>query len=168
MGRRCSAFHVQGAIQVRIKNAAALALVMMLIGTSASIAQPEPADDAPLQGNWKLIVADREFAILKVIERGGKTTAAVLDTAQMLEKNTVKNVERKHGTMTLTLTGPNAETTFKGRLAKDGRDAGKFLGTVKFRGPLLQARLERTEQSKVAKPPAERSGFKIQGNTKGK
>ena len=34
--------------------------------------------------------------------------------------------------LTLTLTGPAGDTTFKGRLAKEGPDAGKFLGTVEL------------------------------------
>jgi hypothetical protein len=58
MGRQYLAFQVRGAIQVRIKNAPAFALSMMLIGTSASIAQSAPADDSPLQGNWKLVIAN--------------------------------------------------------------------------------------------------------------
>ena len=63
---------------MRIKNAPALALALMLIGTSASIARPAVADDAPLSGNWKLVVlpyGEDEFAIFKLIEKDGKTTA---------------------------------------------------------------------------------------------
>jgi hypothetical protein len=150
IGRQYSAFQVQGAIQVRIKNTPALALAMMLIGTSASIAQSAPADDSPLRGNWQLVVlpvSEDAFAILTLIEIDGKATATVTDADKMLEKDAVKGVDRKNDLLTIILTGPETDTTFKGMLAKHGGDAGKFHGTIKFRGRLCQARLEKTEQS---------------------
>jgi hypothetical protein len=133
---------------VRIENVPTVTLALMLFGASASIARPALADDAPLQGSWKLVLlanGEHEFAIFKVIEKDDKTTATVVDADETLEKGAVKGVERKDGMLTITLT----DTTFKGGLVKDGRDAGRFLGTIKFRGGLLPARLETTDKSKV-------------------
>jgi hypothetical protein len=144
---------MRGAIKVRIKFAPSLALALLLIGTTASIARPALADDAPLNGTWKLVVlpyGEDEFAIFKLIEKEGKTTASVADAQQMLGQPQVKDVERKDGLLTITLNGSGGSTVFKGRLAKDGPGAGKVLGTVNFRGSTYPARLEPTTESKVS------------------
>jgi glutaredoxin len=144
---------IRGAIKVRIKYAPPLALALLLIGTSASIVRPALADDAPLSGTWKLVVlpyGEDEFAIFKLNEKEGTTTASVADAQQMLEQPQVKGVDRKDGLITITLEGLGGSTIFKGRLAKDGPGAGKFLGTVNFRGSTYPARLETTTESKVS------------------
>jgi hypothetical protein len=137
---------------VRIKNAPALALTLLVFGTSATIGPTALAVDAPLSGNWKLVVlpyGDDEFAIFKLIEKDGKTTASVADAQQMLGRPQVKAVEQKDGSLTITLSGGGASTVFKGRLAKDGHGAGKVLGMINFRGGNYPARLEMTTESKV-------------------
>ena len=139
---------------MRYKNAPALAAALFVVGTSASIAPAASADDAPLSGNWKLVVlpfGDDEFAIFKLMAKEGKTTASVTDAQQMLGSPQVKAVEQQDGLITITLSGSGGSTVFKGRLAKEGPGAGKFLGTLKFRGGNYPARLETTKDSKVAK-----------------
>jgi hypothetical protein len=137
---------------VRHKNAQALASALLLIGTSAIAASACAADDARLDGNWKLVVlpyGTDEFAIFKLTEKEGKMTASVVDVQQMLGGNKIKAVEWQGGMLTLTVNGPAAGTVFKGRFFKDGPGAGKILGMVNFRGAMYPARLERTAESKV-------------------
>jgi hypothetical protein len=137
---------------VRYKNAPALAAALFVVGTSVSIARPAPADDAPLNGNWKLVVlpfGDDEFAIFKLMAKEGKTTASVTDAQQMLGSPQVKAVEQKDSLFTITLNGSGGSTVFTGRLAKDGPGAGKILGKLNFRGGTYPARLETTTDSKV-------------------
>jgi hypothetical protein len=137
---------------VRYKNAPALAAALFVVGTSVSIARPAPADDAPLSGNWKLVVlpfGDDEFAIFKFTDNEGKTTASVTDAQQMLGSPEVKTVEQKDGLLAITLNGSGGSTVFTGRLAKDGPGAGKILGKLNFRGGTYPARLETTTDSKV-------------------
>ena len=138
---------------MRIRNASALALALMLVGTCASIVRPARADDVPLRGNWKLVVLpyrDDEFAIFELIDKEGKTTASVADAQQMLRQPQVKSVERKDGLLTITLGGAGGSAEFKGTFVKDGPSAGKFLGTFNFQGGTYPARLETTTESKVA------------------
>jgi hypothetical protein len=142
----------RGATQVRIKNAPALASALLIIGTSVSIVRPALADDAPLSGNWKLVVlpyGEDEFAIITLTEKEGKTTGSVADAQQMMGQPTVAAVERKDSKLTITMNGTGVNTSFKGTPVKDGSGAGKFLGTVNFRGSTYPARLEPTKESKV-------------------
>ena len=137
---------------MRTKNALALASALFIIGTSMSIARPGRADDTPLTGDWKLVglpFGNDDFAIFKLSPKDGKTTATVVDAQQMLRKPRVGAVEQKNESFTISLNGTGLVTSFKGRLAKDGPDAGKFLGTVNFGGSTYPARVERTEDSKV-------------------
>ena len=119
---------------------------------------PVRADEAPLSGNWKLVVlafGDDEFTIFKLSEKEGKTTATVADAQQMLEERQgqVRRI-RRTARSTLILTGPGRRHNVQGQ-ARNGRaDAGKFLGTIDFRGGLYPARVETTEESKVAPPRA--------------
>jgi hypothetical protein len=137
---------------VRTKNVLALASALIVIGTSIGIARPALADDAPLSGNWKLVVlpfGDDDFAIVNLTPKDGKPTATVVDAQQMLRKPKVDAVEHKNGALTISLAGSGLVTSFKGTLAKDGPGAGKFLGSAKFGGSTYPARLEPTKDSKV-------------------
>ena len=137
---------------MRIKNAPSLAMALMLVGTSASIARPAAPDDARLSGTWKLVVlpyGNDEFAILKMIEKDGKTTGSVADAQQMMGRPQVKSIERQDGLLTITLNGAGGNSVFKGRVATDGPGAGKILGTLNFRGGSYPACLETTTESKV-------------------
>ena len=110
-----------------VKNCDVLALAFTLVGTIAIASRPARADDPSLQGNWKLVVlpfGEDEFAIVKVSDKEGKPTATVADAQQMLAANKVKTFERKDGTLTLVLTGANGDTSFKGKLAKEGAAPG--------------------------------------------
>ena len=50
--------------------------------------------------------------------------------------------------LTIVLEGPAGANRFQGKLAKEGPDAGKILGTFTFRGDIYPARLERTESKR--------------------
>jgi hypothetical protein len=102
-----------------------------------NIARPALADDAPLSGTWKLVVlpfGTDDFAIFKLSPKDGKTIGTVVDAQQMMRKPTVGSVEQKDGSFTISLPGTGLVTSFKGRLAKEGTDAGKFLGTINLGG----------------------------------
>ncbi len=130
-----------------------LATTLLLLAACASVARPARADDGAFDGNWKLVVlaiGNDEFAIVKLTDKDGKTAAAMVDSQRTLGLNDVKSAERKDGVVTLAITGPAGETTFKGTLAKEGPDAGQFLGMASFRGSTYPARLESTKDAKVA------------------
>ena len=112
---------------MRIKNTLALATALIVIGTSMSIARPAWADDAPLSGNWKLVVlpfGDDDFAIFNLSPKNGKTTATVVDAQQMLRKPKVGAVEEKNGSFTISLAGAGLVTSFKGTRTKTDRAQG--------------------------------------------
>jgi hypothetical protein len=137
---------------MRLKIARAIALAMMIVGANMGVAWTAPPDDTPLTGNWKLLFVpygEDEFAVIKFSESEGKISGSVADAQQMLGKPTVKGVERKEGALIITLTGANGSTIFKGKLAKDGPGAGKYLGMANFRGGTYPARLEPTTNLKV-------------------
>ena len=59
-------------------------------------------------------------------------------------------MDQKGDELKIILNGPAGETTFEGRLAKDGPSAGMFLGSYNFRGEPLPAHLEKTTNTNVA------------------
>jgi hypothetical protein len=137
---------------MRIRFLPVLAMAFVLSGATAIAARPARAD-APLEGNWKLVVlafGDDEFAIVKLNEKDGKTTATIADGQKMFGFNDVKGAELKDGVLKVTITGSTGETTFEGKRDPDGPEAGPFLGRVSFRGSPFPARLEATKESKVA------------------
>ena len=138
---------------MRIRYAPLLVMTLALIGTSASDASQAPRDDAHRDGSWKLVLlpfGEDEFAIVKLIEKDGKTTASVADAHQMLGQPEVKTIERKDGVLTMALSGTGGDTVFKGTFVKEGPNAGKVLGTVNLRGTVYPARMETTTDSKVS------------------
>ena len=139
---------------MRIRFVPELATALILLGTAVTIARPARADEGPSDVTWKLVAlayGDDEFAIFKVTEKDGKTAATIVDSQRRLGLNELKAAERKDGVLTFTITGPVGETTFKGKLAKEGPDAGQYLGTTQLsRFALPPARLEETKASKVA------------------
>jgi hypothetical protein len=141
-------------MQIRRVKLLALTVALLVVGMSASVAWPARADDAKLDGTWKLVVlafGDDEFAILKLSTQEGKTAAAVVDAQQMvLGKAQVKQTEQKGDNLKFTLNGPNGDMSFEGKLAQDGPGAGKVLGVFHFRGEPFPARLEKTTDAKVA------------------
>jgi hypothetical protein len=127
---------------------------MSLLFTAVVTAQ-EPA--IGLAGTWKLVVlafGTDEFAIIKIDESGGKAVATVPSVQKMVLGNdgSVKadQVTIQGDALTILLDGPAGANAFRGTLVKEGPDAGKVLGTFKFRGETHPARLERTESPKVA------------------
>jgi hypothetical protein len=140
-------------MQMRIKHAPPLVMALVLIGTTASALSQAPRDDAHRDGSWKLVLlpfGEDEFAIVKLIEKDGKTTASVADAHEMLGRPAVKAVEWKDGALTVALSGAGGDTVFKGTFVKNGPSAGKVLGTVNFRGTVYPARMETTTDSKVS------------------
>ena len=124
----------------------------MIIGASSASHGLPLADDAPLSGNWKLVVlpyGDDEFAIVKLSEKDGKTTGSVADAQQMMGRPALKAVERKGGVLTLTLNGAGASTVFQGQAREGwpGAPASSW-GRSNFRGATYPARLEPTKDIK--------------------
>jgi hypothetical protein len=138
-----------------------LALAFALAGTQFYSARgftllaDEP--DKDLAGNWKLVVlafGEDEFAIVKVEQKDGKPVASMITVQKMVlgDPKTLKveEVAIQGGSVTLALRGPAGANRFQGKLAHDGSDSGKILGTFRFRGEIYPARLERTDSQKVA------------------
>jgi len=140
-------------MRIRRVNLRALAVALLMMGISTSVAWPARADDAKLDGTWKLVVlafGDDEFALVKLNPQDGKTVATLVDAQQnLLGRPQVKQTEQKGDVLKLTLSGPTGETMFEGKLVQDGASAGKVLGTYTFRGELYPARLEKTTTEKV-------------------
>ena len=141
-------------MRTRRVNLPALAVALIFTGMSASVMRPVRADDAKLDGTWKLVVlafGDDEFALIKLSPQDGKTVATVVDAQQaLLGRPTVKGLEQKGDELKFTLNGAPGETTFEGKLAQPGPSEGKILGTYNFRGDTFPARLEKTTAAKVA------------------
>ena len=127
---------------MRIKNALALASALIVIGTSISIAQPALADDAPLSGNWKLVVlpfGDDDFAIFKLSPKGWKDDRQPsMDAQQMLRSPKVKAVEQKDGSFTISLSRQrHGHDPSRDGSRRTVRPPAKFLGMVNFGGSSL-------------------------------
>jgi len=141
-------------MRVRGIHLAALALVLILIGIGVIALRPLRAGVVDLDGAWKLVVltfSDDEFAIVEISQKDGKTSASVVDTQRkVLGKAQIKQVEAQGDDLTITLTGPAGDTVFQGKLAKDGPNAGKFIGDLKLRDDIYPASLEKTADVMVA------------------
>jgi hypothetical protein len=138
-------------MQIRFRAVFAIELVLFTVGVGG--AQSAQLVEAPLQGNWKLVAlafGEDDFAIVKLAEHDGKTTATKVDAQSAVGLSDVKSAELKGDTLTLTLTGPVGDTPFKGNRVKEGPDAGQFLGTINYRGNFFPARLEPTKDVKTA------------------
>ena len=84
---------------MRIKNSPLLATALMMVGaTRERRLAGQSRQRAPLNGNWKLVVlpfGEDEFAIVKLGEKDGKTTATMADAQRMLGLNSVKAARAK-------------------------------------------------------------------------
>ena len=73
-------------MRIRGSQLTALAIALLVSdGISASVVPPARADDAKLDGTWKLVVlafGDDEFAIVKLGPKDGKPAATVVDVQQ--------------------------------------------------------------------------------------
>jgi hypothetical protein len=144
---------LSGGASMRTTFLPALAMAILLSGTDAAFGQPVTTNETRLEGTWKLLAlafGEDEFAIVKIVENDGKTTATAVDAQRMRGLGNVKGAKHKDGVLTLTLTGGGSDTPFEGKLVKEGPDAGRFLGTINYRGSTFPARLEPTKDSKVA------------------
>jgi hypothetical protein len=137
----------------RCAQLSASAIALLVIGISACSLAPARADDAKLDGNWKLVVlafGDDDFAVVKLSTENGKTAATVVDAQErILGRPTIKQVENKGNALKITLNGTAGDTSFEGKVAPDGVSAGKIFGICNFRDTVYPARLEKTSEAKV-------------------
>ena len=64
-------------MRIRRVNLPALAVALLVMGMSTSVTWPVRADDAKVDGTWKLVVlafGDDEFALIKLSPQDGKTS----------------------------------------------------------------------------------------------
>jgi hypothetical protein len=142
-------------MRVRGIHLAALALVLILIGIGVIALRSVRAGVIDLDGSWKLVAlafGDDEFAIVEFIRENGATIASAVDTQRKVLGNAqLKQMEARGDNLTITLTGPDVgDTVFRGKLAKDGPNAGKFIGDVNLRGDIYPASLAKTSDVVVA------------------
>jgi len=141
-------------MRIRGVNLPSLAVALLVTGMSATVASLARADDAKLDGTWKLVMlafGDDEFALFKLSHQDGKSVATLVDAQQrLLGRPEVKHVEQKGDVLKITLNGTAGETTFEGKLVQQGPSAGKILGSCTFRGEPFPARLEKTTNAQVA------------------
>ncbi len=119
------------------------------------------AAEPELAGRWKLVVSpltDTEFLILDAKDQDGKLEGTVVNAvAGILTAPKVQQLKHEGDKVSLMLVQGATEDPFIGKLVKEGSLAGQVLGTLRFRGVLYAARLERTEAEKTerASPPAD-------------
>ena len=126
----------------------------LLAGGSAAEAG-EPG--ANLSGTWKLVVmafGDDEYAAIRIDRKDGKDRAFVLNAQAsvlgLADNLNVESLATDAGTISFTLKGPSSSSQFQGKLAGDGPSAGQFLGTFHIRNEIFPARLERTQEARLA------------------
>ena len=120
-------------MRIRRVRSSALTMALLVLGMGACALRPARADDAKLDGTWKLVVlafGDDEFAIVKLSSADGKTAATVVDAQQMLlGRPTVKQVDQKGDVLKITLSGsPTGDTTFEGNSPTRARTQARSLG----------------------------------------
>lgn len=129
-----------------------LAIAGLLV-SCAALLPTRAAADVKLEGKWKLVVlafAEDDFAVATITEADGKLAATVDDAQNFLSNATIKDIAANGDNVTLTLVAGNVDNPFSGKLATKAPNAGKVLGTVAFRGTTYPARLENTDDAKVA------------------
>ncbi len=106
-----------------------------------------------LEGRYKitlLIFGEDDFVVLDFKADDAKLQASVVDAQRFLGSSPkVSDIDWHDGTLKLTITSPESETSFEGRLVTKGDEAGRVLGTFRFRDTVYPARLEKTEADKV-------------------
>ena len=112
---------------------------------------------ANLSGTWKLVVmafGDDEYAAIRIDRKDGKDRAFVLNAQAsvlgLADNLNVESLATEGGSISFTLKGPSSSSQFRGKLAGDGPSAGQFLGTFHIRNEIFPARLERTQEARLA------------------
>ena len=132
-------------------------------GTGLAARADEPT--TKLTGSWKLVVlafGEDEFAIIDVNEKDGKPTATVaVCQRSILGDASIDDLSIRGDSLEIHLRGAAGPNTFVGTLAREGAQAGRFLGTFSIRGEVYPARLERTDNHRLAglKPSTISSDF---------
>ena len=112
----------------------------------------EPATQ--FTGTWKLVVlafGEDEFAIIDMTETNGKAAATVAVTQRSILGNaSVESIANRADSLEIELRGPAGTNKFQGKLAHEGPQDGRILGTFTYRGDVFPARVERTENHRIA------------------
>ncbi len=128
-----------------IVRALAVPCLIALAGPLAAAAEPV--------GIWKLVVlgvGEDDFAIVDLHRQDGKPRGVLVDGRKgMFDKAKVEDVDLEDGKVEFTLDGPVGALTFAGDLVKDGPQAGRLLGTIRFRDNVFPARLEKTLEERI-------------------
>jgi hypothetical protein len=142
-------------MRIRGIHLAALALLLILLGIGVIALRSVRAGVMDLDGSWKLVAlafGDDEIAIVEFIRENGATIASAVDTQRKVLGNAqLKQMEARGDNLTITLSGPDVgDAVFRGKLVKDGPNAGKFIGEVNLRGDIYPASLAKTSDAIVA------------------
>ncbi len=110
------------------------------------------ADEGKLEGQWKLVVlafGDDDFLVFKAKQEGGEWTGEMGSAQRFLGDTSVAKIEVKGTAVDVMFSIGGEEDAFRGTLITQGDEAGRVLGTLRFRESVFPARLERSEQAKV-------------------
>jgi hypothetical protein len=110
------------------------------------------ADDLKLEGTWKLVVLLRgedDFMIFNALP-GDEPKIEVLSFQSTFREAVIGSTEVDGGEAVLTMTLSGRPTVFRGKVVGEGDHAGRVLGVLDFGGTIYAARLEPTDQEKVA------------------
>jgi hypothetical protein len=134
-----------------------LALSFIAAGWMASRPiQASPADAPAVDGTWKMVLyapAEIEFAIINVKAADGKLAGSLVEANQAIGPVRVVEVAAEGSKLDVNFVGEGEPTTFRGLLVEDGK---KAKGSIRFRGGIYQARVEKTSANALSKePPAQ-------------
>ena len=133
-----------------------VALLLILAGLQTVSIFAAMADEptTKLTGSWKLVVlafGEDEFAIIDVVEKDGRPSGSVAVCQRtILGDASIEDLAIRGDTLEINLRGAAGANTFLGTLAREGAQAGRFLGTFSLRGEVYPARLEQTNNHRLA------------------
>lgn len=123
-----------------------LAAVLAVCGSPAL-----QAGDA-LAGKWKVVIlafGNDEFFIVDVAKKDGALTGEVLASHQVVPNAKVGEISLKDGTLQMQIESDGQKIPFVGVVGAEARD--KILGTLRFRGTLYPAHIEKTDANALAR-----------------
>lgn len=136
-----------------VRTLTAAALVCVCVGSQTSAADENAAGVA---GRWKLVVLSYgpdEFYVVTLGAPSGEKLEGTLDSfQQQFGDMKLASAEYADGVLRLDvqIQALGGVSTFRGKEVDKGDDAGRILGTIDIGGNLHPARLERTEETKLA------------------
>ena len=134
-----------------VNRVASIGCLVMALGQAERVAA-----ESPLAGKWKLVVlayGDDEFLLVNVTDKDGKPAAEVVHVQEklpFLKGATIKSLETDGDQVHLVLAAGSGDVELRGKLVKEGPEAGRVLGSFSFSGNTFPARLEKTDAEKVA------------------